>query len=202
MVRFVLPALMIVAGSADARPLPQDALAGALPQVMLTEPSPVTPAERYAFARARAIRERKPLVVWVSYPCLPCQQQLGECVHVNVEGPWAGVAGPAAVVGQYRDGELWRHDLTADYSPQAVRRVLGTAGPWMPSANAPICGPNGCPAGVCATPGACGLSGCAGGACAVPTYAPTYYPAYAPAFGGFTPFGGFGGRSCGPGGCR
>ncbi len=89
---------------------------------------------------------------------------------------------------------------------------------YVPCGVVGTCGPNGCPAGVCATPGACGLGGCVGGACGVPSYAPrtasVYYPTYAPSFGppvaspiyaapmGLGPSMGFGGRSCGPGGCR
>lgn len=105
------------------------------------EPAAST-ADRYALARIRAIREKRHLVVWVDNPCEACAHQLPECVHLFVSGPWYGLNGPAVVVGQLRDGELWRHDFPGVTTGVAVRAVQQTVG--VESQSVAACGPGGC----------------------------------------------------------
>lgn len=57
----------------------------------------------------RAIRENKPIVVWVKLSCPPCQAALPDCVHVRVDedegGEWA-TQSPGAVIAKLVRGEL------------------------------------------------------------------------------------------------
>src|SRR5438309_2432051 len=59
----------------------------------------------YEFLRARAIAERRPLVVWVGVRRPDLERS--DWLHYHCES-FPGATGPSAVVGRPADGELWR----------------------------------------------------------------------------------------------
>lgn len=73
-------------------------------------PMEVPRALTYSEARLLALRENKPLVVWVGGNfCEQCVKDAGqEFIHVFVADGWEGNAGPMTVVGLPEDGEMWK----------------------------------------------------------------------------------------------
>lgn len=79
--------------------------------------------EAYAKARAKAIAEHRPLLVWVK--CDPRISEYPEAVHVRQQ-QFPGVVGKGVVVGAYEKGNLTRAaDLPADTEAPAIRRLFG-----------------------------------------------------------------------------
>lgn len=112
--------------------LPQTTLPIPLPQSTL--PSLVTYSDPYAAAYARALRENKPLVVWVGGNF--CDRCVGDSkddfVHHFVPDGWKGQQGPATVIYVPHDAGLWRAGTVTRWTVgshdwghvPSVRRVL------------------------------------------------------------------------------
>jgi len=78
----------------------------------------------YPEQHARAVREGKPLVVWVGQPARP----VGGCVSVGCDS-FPGAQAPAVVVGlPMAGGQLRRVDLPGEPTDAAVRDVVRAAG--------------------------------------------------------------------------
>lgn len=98
--------------------------------------------ESYESLRARAIADRRPLVVWVGVRRPDLER--GDWLHYHCES-FHGAAGPCVVVGRPADGELWRvADLPADGLSAA-----GLATVVAPPAPVHLLAPTRCGAGGC-----------------------------------------------------
>jgi hypothetical protein len=90
------------------------------------------PAPTYSQARAEALRESKPLVVWISYKCPSSAVQVPGMVHFHAPGErWEQWQGPGVVVGvPGGDGEVYvagfigAADCCASSIKAAVERKL------------------------------------------------------------------------------
>jgi hypothetical protein len=135
---------------------------------------PVAKPPTYAQLRARAVREGRPLVVWVSIPDAHRRTgELPEALH-HVCATFSGVAGTGVVVGLPQAGDLSRHDLGGVPATASLRAVLTGASPAVGSRAMSVQGEWPVPAAV---------------------FQPVYsVPAY-PSFGGN--FGGGGFANCG-----
>lgn len=90
---------------------------------------PAQPASNYYTVRAQAVRENKPLLVWVGYACKSSERQLPGFLHHHATtdeaklfpGVEAGV-----VVARMEGGVLvWKETvLAADVCARALRRAL------------------------------------------------------------------------------
>ena len=104
------------------------------------------PSPTYAEARAEAVKESKPLVVWVGYHCPSSAVQVPGMVHHHVPGDrWERWTGPGVVVGvPGGDGELYHAAFigAADCCATNIRAAVeATVRRWesgtSPTASAP-----------------------------------------------------------------
>ncbi|MFO0850344.1 MAG: hypothetical protein U0871_17560 [Gemmataceae bacterium] len=89
--------------------------------LVFAAPKPPTYAKQYA----AAVRDRVPLVVWVGQPAAPCPG----CQTVQVVR-FAGIDGPAVVIGLPTGPTLRRLDLPGTPTPAAVRAAVAGSG-WV-----------------------------------------------------------------------
>jgi hypothetical protein len=126
----ILTLVLLVAAPAAAAD-PADAArrkARAALALAFAAPAPPTYAEQYA----KAVKESKPLVVWVGQPA----RHLTDCVCLECDA-FPDTAGAAVVVGVPAGGSLRRIDLPGRPTDAAVRAAV--RGP--PAAAAPLPAP-------------------------------------------------------------
>ena len=126
----MLLSLQFLTPAADA-----DAHAALALAVAATPPS-------YESLRARAIAERRPLVVWVSVRRPDLERS--DWLHYHCES-FPGATGPCAVVGRPADGELWR-DADVPAVSLSAERLVAAVTPPVPFIFLPPtrCSPGGC----------------------------------------------------------
>ncbi len=99
------------------------ALALATPRAKpATAPAPRPGVPGYGSGYSQAVKDNKPLVVFVS--CVPWQVE--GAVVAKTEGPFAGNAGPAVVVG-FPDGERLLVDTTTTCDREKVDAAVKSA---------------------------------------------------------------------------
>jgi len=117
-------------------PSPDSDTQAALALAVATKPA------SYEALRARAITERRPLVVWVGV-CRPDLER-GDWLHYHCAS-FPGASAPCVVVGKPSDGELWRAAELPVASLSAERLAAAVAPPapiiFIPPTR---CGPRGC----------------------------------------------------------
>ncbi|VTS05335.1 hypothetical protein [Tuwongella immobilis] len=149
-------AVLILGGQAMASdPATRAKVALALAQAQasctdaVTEAKPITMTMTYAEARAEAIRQNVPLIVWVGQPAQPMNGAMSVAVD-----QFDGADGKAVVIGKPDAGDLMRfRTLTGERTASQVRSELD------------------CPDGKCNLPSATGAAGNA--AIAAYEYCPT-----------------------------
>ena len=90
---------------------------------------PAQPLPNYYTVREQAVRENKPLLVWIGYSCKSSERQLSSFLHHHATAEEAKlfIGGKAGVVvARMEDGVLvWKETVSAaDVCASTLRRVL------------------------------------------------------------------------------
>lgn len=90
------------------------------------------PPDYYA-VRAQAVKESKPLLVWIGYSCKSSERQLPDCLHHHATAEEAalfpGVKAGVVVAGMEAGVLVWKETiLPSDVCASGLRRALSQAG--------------------------------------------------------------------------
>lgn len=105
--RYLIPLMfaLVMIGPASALP----------PQAPCPPQAPPIRQDAYSTARTQAIKDSKPLCVWIGYKCPSSAVQVPGMVHYHASGnTWNGIQGPAVVVAvPGGDGKLYQGEVVA-----------------------------------------------------------------------------------------
>ena len=89
------------------------------------------PGRTYGQARAKAVAEKKDLIVAIGRRRFDLEKACPECIHVSVQKLEGATASPGVVIGKYRDGSLlWHAELTGLPQVEQVKNSITPTQRW------------------------------------------------------------------------